>query len=311
MPVETAGTILTMMIVRRSLLLAALLVALPLAAEDTAQLLTRVWPAERAELDELGRGVGVIFTPDLSVEGNCRFYAALGFACFEGADWLRIIASVHSHNAENPDAAIHTVVLETHGTNGNGLKLQDGKDPRDARSYIAVAALEEMLAPAGIRTVVLSACNSGRLLRPQIYRRLDRSTGDRLFLPATRGIIDASETFDPDRSEVTVVTPGASQIETTLVGSLRELSPATRRALEDAARERGIELPRRFAISEMLIRMLTRDPELDLRTGAYVEELSPAQSSAEASERIFRRFVAFLDALASNDAAAGAVVAAR
>lgn len=299
------------LMIRRSLLLVTLLAALPLMAAGSEELLARALPPPAAQLEELGRGVGIVFTPDLSVKDNCSFYRTLGFACFEGSDWMRIIANIHAHNVAEVESPVHTLLLETHGTNGNGLKLQDGKEPDAARSYISVAALEEKLAPAGIRNIVISACNSGRLLRPEIYRKLDRNNGDKLFLPATKGIIDATAAFDPDESDVTVMTPAASQIETTLVGSLRELSPTTRRALEDAARARDLELPRQFAISEMLIRMLTRDPALELRTGAHVETLSSVQSSPEMSERIFRNFVAHLESFVPADSAAGAVVAAR
>lgn len=297
--------------IRRSLLLLALLAALPLAAAGRNELLAQALPAQAERLSELGRGVGIVFTPDLSVDNNCRFYQSLGFACFESADWMRIVANLHEYNTTHPDAPVRTLVLETHGTNGNGLKLQSGKAPLDERSYIAVAALEERLAPLGVRTIVISACNSGRLLRPDIYRKLDRNNGDKLFLPATRGIVDATAAFDADDDTVTVITPGESQIETTLVGSLRELSPETRDALEAAARARGVELPRQFAISEMLIRMLTRDPELDLRTGAHVEALSATQSSPEVSERIFRSFISHLETLVPASSPAGTVIAAR
>jgi hypothetical protein len=296
--------------IRRTLLAIAIAASLPLVAAEGESLLDSAWPAERASLARIGSGVGVVFSPDLSVEGNCRFYEALGFACFDGADWMRVVANIHAYNREHPENAVRTLVLETHGTNGNGLKLQAGKLPEDARSYIAVAALEELLAPAGIRHLVLSACNSGRLLRPEIYRAIDRRNGDKLFLPATRGIVDASAAFDPDANDVTVITPGRSHIETTLIGALRELSLATRAEIEASARDKGLELPRQFAISEMLIRMLTRDPELELRTGVHVEDLSGVQSSPEASERIFRSFVTHLDAAAGRAAAADSVIAA-
>jgi hypothetical protein len=50
----------------------------------------------------------------------------------------------------------------------------------------------------------------------------------------------------------------------------------------------------------MLIQMLLRDPQLKLRTGAHVEELSKVQTTPETSEQIFRAFVAHLDALAAR-----------
>lgn len=270
------------------------------ALADDAALLDRAWPEKNAAVGDVGNGIGVVFTPDLSVPGNCGFYEALGFVCFESADWREVLRGVEAHNVRNPGAAIETLVLETHGTNGHGLKLQEGKQPRDDRSYIAIGALQEALDPAGVEHVIVSACNSGRLLRPQIYRRLNRRPGDRLFLPATRGIIDATRRFDPETNDVVVITPARSHIETALVGSVAELSAATRTRLCEAAAARGVELPERFAISEMMIRMLLRDPTLELLTGAHVDELSGEQSSAELSERFFRAFVAHLDALGSQ-----------
>ena len=273
------------------------------AVEKTSTLLARAWPAANiAQIGDIGTGVGVVFTPDLSVKDNCRFFQALGFACFESADWLEVLGDIHAYNTSHPGRRIRTLILETHGTNGHGLKLQTGKKPDDARSYISVAALQETLEPVGIRYIILSACNSGRLLRPEIYRALNRDPGDKLFLPATRGIIDATDEFDPKKNNVTVITPGNSRIETTLVGSLRELAPATREAIVNAAKKRDITLPKQFAISEMLIQMLTRDPSLVLRTGgAHVEELSKEQSLPSASERLFKSFVAHLDFVAARD----------
>lgn len=297
---------------RTPILLTLLLLALSApAAEKTSALLARAWPAANiAGIEDIGTGVGVVFTPDLSVKNNCRFYEALGFACFESADWLQVLGDIHAYNLSHPGRRIRTLILETHGTNGHGLKLQTGKKPDDARSYIAVAALQEILEPVGVRYIILSACNSGRLLRPEIYRKLNRDPGDKLFLTATRGIIDATDDFDPKRTNVTVITPGTSQIETTLVGSLRELAPSTRKAVTAAAKKRSVKLPKQFAISEMLIQMLTRDPELQLRTGAHVEELSKVQTPPSASEQLFKAFVSHLDFLAARETGAAASLAA-
>ena len=271
-------------------------------AESTDVLLAKAWPiAGRAGVQDIGTGIGIVFSPDLSVPGNCRFYEALGFACFDSADWLEILSGIHAHNMTRPAARIKTLILETHGTNGNGLKVQQGKDPKDERSSISVGALQEWVEPVGVKHVIISACNSGRLLRPEIYLKLDRNNGDKLFLPATRGIIDASDLFDPKRNPVTVITPGASQIETTLVGAIRELAPSTRDALENAAKARNVKLPAQFAISEMLIKMLVRDKTLELRTSAWVEELSKNQTSPIGSERLFKTFVTHLDFLAARD----------
>lgn len=291
---------------RAPFLLVLLLAASFVQAESTAVLLAKALPvAPKAGLKDIGNGVGIVFSPDLSVAGNCRFYEALGFACFDSADWVEILSSIHAHNMSRPDRRVRTLILETHGTNGHGLKVQKGKDATDDRSYISVGALQEWVEPVGVKHIILSACNSGRLLRPDIYLKLDRENGDKLFLPATRGIIDASDLFDPKRNPVTVITPGASQIETTLVGAVRELAPSTRDALEKAAKAREVKLPAQFAISEMLIKMLVRDPTLDLRTGAWVEELSKVQTSSVGSERLFTTFVAHINYLAARDPRAG------
>jgi hypothetical protein len=272
------------------------------AAERSETLLARAWAAAPyASVEDIGAGVGVVFSPDLSVKDNCHFFEALGFACFESADWLQVLGDIHAYNLGHPGRRIRTLILETHGTNGNGLKLQAGKEPSDDRSYISVGGLQEMLEPVGVRYIILSACNSGRLLRPEIYLTLNRNPGDKLFLPATKGIIDATPDFDPKRNNSTVITPGSSHIETTLVGSLRELAPPTREALAASAKKRGITLPKQFAVSEMLIEMLTRDPQLQLHTGVHVEELSKEQTSPEASERLFRAFVSHLDFVAARE----------
>ncbi len=288
--------------IRRLALLAALLVALPAAAEtSTERLLLHAWPGAQAKkMSEIGRGIGVVFSPDLSVPDNCRFYQALGFACFQDADWTNVIAQIHMFNLLNPDRRVATLILETHGTNGNGLKVQDSYDPAAARSYISVGALQERLEPDGVFYVVISACNSGRLLRPAIYNRLNPYCGDRLFLPANNGIVDASDDFDPRLSAVMIIRPQSSHIETTLVGTVAELRPATRRALLAAAKVRGVTLPKEFAVSDMLVQMLTRDPYLDLVTGAYTDELSKDIRSQQTSEELFTEFVKTLNAAAAR-----------
>lgn len=288
---------------RAQLLFVTLLLANTAFAWDrTGSLLARAWPAAPyAGIEHIGTGVGIIFSPDLSVSGNCAFYRTLGFACFESADWLQILGDIHSWNMEHPGNRIRTLILETHGTNGHGLRVQKGKKPDDDRSYISVGALQEWVEPVGVKHIIISACNSGRLLRPEIYLKLNRDPGDPLFLPPTLGVIDATDSFDPSRTKVTVITPASSHIENTLVGSLRELSPPARKAVTAAAKERGIKLPKQFAISEMLIMMMLRDPELQLHASDYTEELSKEQTSPEVSERIFKSFVTHLDTIAGRD----------
>jgi hypothetical protein len=304
----------------RRLLLTALVLLLAsraaLAVDPSGQSLLRAaWPdAPPAKVSEIGRGIGVVFSPDLSVPNNCRFYEALGFACFQDADWSRILDQVHDWNGRHPEGRVGTLVLETHGTNGNGLKVQTSYAPSADRSYVAIGALQERLERAGIYYVILSACNSMRLLRPSIYTTLDPHPGDKLFLPATCGIVDASPAWSPRHSPVTVITPESSHIETTVVGSLRELSPAARRLVQASAKARGIELPREFAVSDVMAQMIVHDPELRMTTNKWVDTISRETQPDAVSERLFRRFLTFVDALALRESGATTrkgVIAAR
>ena len=139
---------------RRILALLLLTVATSGFARDrvTSRLLTSAWPQRNiSTVSETGRGIAIVFSPDLSVEGNCSFYSALGFTCFDGADWGVLLDAITAHNHDPEAVPIRTVVLETHGTNGNGLKLQRGHDEQDERSYVSVGALEERLSEAGCR----------------------------------------------------------------------------------------------------------------------------------------------------------------
>jgi hypothetical protein len=272
------------------------------AITSTELLLARAWPYDpTARVSELGRGVGIVFSPDLSVAGNCRFYQSLGFACFQDPRWERVLDGIHTYNLLYPERRIQTLVLETHGTNGNGLKLQTSYEPDAQRSYISVGALQERIEPDGIRYVIISACNSRRLLRPAIYKTLDPDNGDRLFLPATCGIINASEDWNPRGSRVIVATPESSHIETTLAGSVRELSPSARRALTVNARSLNIKPPTQFAISEMLMQMLLRDSSLELATDDSVEELSRDMTPVSRGEVLFKSFVKYANQLAAKE----------
>jgi hypothetical protein len=271
------------------------------AAADNSSflLLDHAWPdVASRRVSEIGRGVGVVFSPDLSVADNCRFYESLGFACFQDADWETILAGVHRYNVLYPERRIFTLILETHGTNGNGLKLQTSYDPGAGRSYISAGALQQRLEPEGIYYVIISACNSGRLLRPSIYNQLDPNNGDKLFLPATNGIVNASPDFVASRSAVTIITPESSHIETTLVGKIAELSPSARRAIATSAKTLGITPPTEFAVSDMMTAMLTRDAHLQLTSGNYVDELSRAAAPVDRSEQLFTKFVRYVNAVA-------------
>ncbi|MCU1246798.1 MAG: hypothetical protein JWN02_2708 [Acidobacteria bacterium] len=271
--------------------------------QSTGEILAASWAYDPyTRLSDLGRGVGIVFTPDLSVPDNCRFYQSLGFGCFQDADWTRVLDGVAAFNASHPQAPIQTLLLETHGTNGNGLKLQRSYDPRAERSYISVGALQQRLEPMGVRYVIISACNSGRLLRPMIVRSLDPNPGDKLFLPATCGIVNATADFNPRRSRVTVITPSSSHIETSLIGAVRELAPVTRSLITSAAKARGIVPPKQFAVSDMLMQILLRDGRLELTTRGYVDELSAQIQTQDSSEALFKSFTSYLNATAGREA---------
>jgi len=291
----------------------ALILACPaLAIENTASILATAWPRLPApKMSEIGRGVGVVFSPDLSVPHNCRFYESLGFACFQDADWGHVIDGIHLFNLKHPDRRIYTLILETHGTNGNGLKLQKSYSPTTERSYASVGALQEKLEPAGIYYLIISACNSGRLLRRYIHNELDVYNGDKLFLPATCGIINASPWFNDSLSAVTVVTPESSHIETTLVGSVAELSPAARKLIVQSAKAQNITPPTQFAISDIMMQILTRDAGLELAVNHVVEELSPVMQPADRSEELFKRFKTYLNAVAMRAGATSSPVRKR
>lgn len=290
------------MMIRRLAVLALLLAATATRADDTSMLVARAWPYDPyARLSEIGHGVGIVFTPDLSVPGNCRFYESLGFACFESADWNQVLDDIRLHNIFHPENRVRTLILETHGTNGNGLKLQKSYAATAERSYISVGALQERLEPDGVRYIIISACNSGRLLRPSIYRALDPNPGDKLFLPATCGIVDASADFDASRSRVVIVTPAESHIETSLAGSVRELAPVTRKLIADSAKTRGVHAPAQFAVSDMLMEMLLRDPRLSLTTTGYVDTLSKQIAPQDDDEKLYKSFLSYLNGLAARE----------
>ncbi len=244
-----------------------------------------------------------MFSPDLSVPGNCRFYTALGFACFDDTDWTRVLDGIRRYNDAHFDRTIRMLILETHGTNGNGLKLQRSKKPGAERSYISVGALQERLEPEGLRYIIISACNSGRLLRPSIYWNLDPKPGDKLFLPATCGIVGASPDWNPDGSGITIITPASSQKEMTIVGSISELNPVARQVLTDSALAAGIKLPKKFAISDLMMQMITGDDRLRLERGREVEKISPRREPQRVSEALFARFLLEINNRAAREEA--------
>jgi hypothetical protein len=256
-------------------------------------------------LAEIGRGKGIVFTPDFSAPANRRFYERLGFAYFEGADWRDMLAQVRAHNRAYPDRPVETLILEAHGTNGNGLKLQAGGGARAPRSYISVGGLQQQLAGSGVSLCVIAACNSGRLFRPEIYYTLDTQPGDPLFLTATLGVVNAEPGFRATVRDVRVLYPATSHLEAANEGRLSEFAPRTVALLEGGPRTAAGGSPRstdsRFVVSDALIGMLLNDPRLNLKGEDYLTEKSADASSAAESEGLVRRFIALVNEVAARE----------
>jgi hypothetical protein len=269
---------------------------------------TEVWPrgARFERLAEIGRGKGIVFSPDFSVPENRRFYERLGFAYFEGADWRDVLAQVRAYNRAHPGRLIETLILEAHGTNGHGLKLQAGGAPQAPRSYVSVGGLQQQLAGAGVRLSVIAACNSGRLFRPEIYNTLNTHPGDPLFLPATRGVVNAAPGFRANESDVRVLYPAASHLEAANEGYVREFAPRTVAVLDcdpetgAAVRPAGVK-DARFVVSDALIGMLLNDPSLRLTAEGYVTEKSAGAFAAAESESLMQRFIALVNEVAARE----------
>lgn len=255
-----------------------------------AVLATVVASSATAGATTIGRGIGVVFSPDLSTPRNRVFYEALGFAYFESADWRNVVDAISAWNAEPLRPPVETLVIESHGTNGHGLRLQISKNPEAGRSYASVGALEEALAEARVGEMILSACNSGRLLRPEIYRRLNRAPGDPLFLPPTIGVLDASPDFDPRASQIEILRRKESFLETLAVVKLQEL-PACVRELPGMS---GLEPGTEFVVSTMLVQLLTDDASLELVPATATDVLSRREFPPATIEALMQRFFTFL-----------------
>ena len=263
------------------------------------------WPADAKieRLSDIGRGKAVIFSPDFAESDNREFYEKLGFLYIEDASWLNALNQIIARNYWHPENRIYTVIIETHGTNGNGLKLQRGPWARAARSYISIGALQEKLEGVGVRLCVVGACNAGRLFRPEIYKKLNPQPHDRLFLPATRGIINASAEYDPLKSKVIIVRRAESELETTSDGDTSELSPIAREVLglERADSPARVKRPLHFAVSNLLIQMLIHDTRLKLTSSGYANEKSRQDLSEEESDTLFQRFLTYIDSVAARE----------
>ncbi|HEX6160798.1 MAG TPA: hypothetical protein VF111_11570 [Thermoanaerobaculia bacterium] len=247
--------------------------------------------APPSPLTALGRGVAIVFSPDLSLQNNCAFYQRLGFVCYATPSWEEVVDDIRRRNASaSPEEAISTVILEAHGTMGNGLKLQTSSARNAPRSYASVGALRERLGAAGVRDAILAACNSRRLLRPAIHDRLDR---ERLHLPATLGIMDAAGQTTAGTGP-RILARADSHIEGVSEARTDELSPPTLRALglaEDA--------PMTFVVSDIFVQLVTAHPLLDLREATPINRLKLVRPQDAYAEDLFTRFVDHLHRLAT------------
>ncbi len=261
--------------------------------------------AQIRDLDEIGKGKGIIFSPDLSKPANREFYQKLGFAYFEDASWQNVLDQIEVFNLNHDDEhRIVAILIESHGANGNGLKLQDGERAEAGRSYISIGALQERLADARVRICILAACNAGRLFRPQIFRTLDEHVNDPLFLPASYGIINASENFNPETSNTIIARRADSHIETIIEGNIDELSYRARSMLgfTAGADSRGDRSGRRhFFVSDMLIQLLINDRRLHLTATGFSEEKSHSDISDNYSEDLYAQFISYIDRIARGE----------
>jgi len=250
-------------------------------------------------LDEIGSGKGIVFSPDLSEPGNREFYRALGFAFFEDPDWHVVVEQIKAYNKTHLRNRIETLLVLSHGTNGDALKLQGGSQPDAPRSYIAPAALQEKLEGTGIRFCLLAACNAGRLFRPDNYLTVRADAGNRLFEAPTLGIINASPDFNPAKSSITIARRAESHLEVINECSLSELSPeAVAELTQDSNGD--LQAASRIAVPEMLIQLLLKDDELRLVLSGPEIEKSRAETSDKVRENLITRFFDLVNALAKN-----------
>jgi len=277
-------------------------VRVPVAQPARMLSLGQVWKANPANqvLGDIGRGKGIVFSPDLSEPGNREFYRALGFAYFEDPDWRSVLAQIKIHNESHPENRIEVLLIQSHGTNGDALKLQKGEQPDAPRSYISLAALQEGLEGTGVRACLLAACNAGRLFRPESYEKVHAEAGNRLFAPATLGTIDASSGFDPSRSSVVLGRRVESHIEVINECHVSELSPAARAELARNSDAR-LKPASRIAVPEMLIQLLLRDQGLHLVSFGYETERSRAETRDNDRERLIARFLGFINRTAAPE----------
>src|SRR5262245_1720913 len=247
-----------------------------------------------ARLKKLGERRAIVFSPDFAASGNRQLYEGLGFVYLESADWRWVLKEIKRVNRSRTEGSIREIFFETHGSNGNGLKLQRSQLRTSPRSYISLGALQEHLAAAKVERAILGACNTGRLYRPEIYRRLDMSVKDPTVLPATLGVVNASPKFDPSRSSVELIRRTDSRLEQTSEGQYQELPASVRRAMGLPASTKP------FTVSNMFIHTLIKDDRLQVTSRGYVRKISKATESEPDNEAIFQSFLKFLDDIASD-----------
>ncbi len=256
--------------------------------------------AKSTALCEIGREKGIVFSPDLSEPGNREFYQALGFAYFEDADWRNVLAQIRTYNEDHTGTGIEVLLIQSHGTNGDALKLQDGNKNEAERSYISAGALLENLQDTGVHTCLLAACNAGRLFRPENFHAVRAGEGNRLFEPATLGVINASADFDPNQSNIIAGRRAESHLEVINECHLSEFSPVVRRALIQSSSGKLKETSR-IAVPEMLIQLLLHDERLHLVSEGFEVERSSAETDEAYRERLISRFLTFVDSVDAKE----------
>ncbi len=247
-----------------------------------------------ARLKKLGERRAIVFSPDFAASGNRQLYEGLGFVYLESADWRWVLKEIMRVNRSRTEGSIREIFFETHGSNGNGLKLQRSQLRTAPRSYISLGALQEHLSAAGVERAILGACNTGRLYRPEIYKRLDMSVKDPTVLPATLGVVNASPKFDPSRSLVELVRRTDSRLEQTSEGKYQELPASVRQALDLTASTKP------FTVSNMFIQTIVKDDRLQVTSRGFVRKISKDTESEPDNEAIFQSFLKFLDDIASD-----------
>jgi hypothetical protein len=252
----------------------------------------------RSAISEIGRGKGIVFSPDLSEPGNRAFYRALGFAYFEDPDWHSVLKQIREFNQAHPNESIETLLIQSHGTNGDAMKLQTGNQPDALRSYISPGGLLEQLEGTGVSVCLLAACNAGRLFRPENYQSVKAEEGNHLFEPATLGVINASPNFDPERSRIAIARRAESHIEVINECRISEFSETTRAALINNSSLKPAVL---IAVPEMLIQLLLTDERLHLVTEGLEVEKSRAETPDSYREHLIARFLRFVDGAAAKD----------